>query len=308
MPVIPNFNSWGPQANLGANYIAGARTGASMEQARAEIGLGQQRLAQQATLANMEFDAKRQQLEQATLHDQQKLEVEKQYRISQLGLEQQRIDQSKQRMEMQAQEAARAFEVNNRYRSRFAELGSTDDAARQAALEVGPELGGGSFSAALRDSGQNPDDNVGIGEVDEVPGVPGMKRFKRGPRSYSLMADAPDTATPARPIEGAPGKVLFAGKVLNVAESPEISDARSELKALVAADSKDSIGARYEAQESEGEKLRASAKQVLESYRKRKKRIAELRQEISAAREDSSSGADIPAGLQPKRKYTIVRE
>lgn len=313
MPVIPNFNAWGPSANSGANYIAGARTGASIAEAQAQIGIANQKLQQQATLANMEFAAKQEQRQNAMLLEQQQLEIEKQYKITQLGLEKQRLDSVQQRVDIEAQKAARQFAAQQRYRQRFAELGGTEEAARQAMMEVGPEAGQTSFNAAIRQPAVTPEDDGTIGTSTPAAGMPeGWSVFKRGRNSAQLVPPPKQLANPEIPPTAIPNTdkmVLNNGQVISRGESPAQKIAKVELAALIQQDVKsESFQLPVVEKAAAGKKLTENDKETLKEYQKRKSRIAELRAIVESGGKTSNTAAEIPAGLIKKRKWTPVTE
>lgn len=316
MPVIPNFSAWGPSANTGANYTAGARTGASIAQAQAEIGLAHQKLQQQATLANMEFSAKQEQRQRDELMQQHRLEIEKQMKLTQLDLERQRIDTAKQRVDIEAQKAARAFQAQQQYRQRFAELGGTDEAARRAMMEIGPEAGASSFNAAIRPPSQQQADDPTIGTSTPAAGMPeGFSVFKRGRNSAQLVPPPKprvDASIPPEAIANTDKMVLNSGQVVSRGASPAVEIAKQELRPLIEQDVKQADSVDYVKEKSaKHEKLSESDKSVLERDRKRKARIAELRAIVMSGGGNASTPgeAELPDSVAPKKsKWTKVEE
>jgi len=130
-------------ADPASHLMAGFQAGASIAHAQAALQSEAQR---QAVALTME----QKRLQEQGAYRQQQLEVAKAYHDQVTALQGQRLAAVQSRIQMQTAQAAQRYAAQQAYQKRFAELGGTPDASRQAMLELGPRLGvSGSGMAAL---------------------------------------------------------------------------------------------------------------------------------------------------------------
>lgn len=170
MPVVPSFGSYAPKPDLAGAYLGARRADIAAFQAASDYQLGQQRIAQaaaesQARIAlgqqtlearrvenEMELAAKQATEQRDHLRKQQEAEILKSYRDTQIGMQERRLAIAEAQEQQRIQDAAQAFDQQQYFTKRFAELMSqpnmtSEKAASQAILEIGPEATG--FSSAL---------------------------------------------------------------------------------------------------------------------------------------------------------------
>src|SRR5256885_2428843 len=123
---------------IAQNFTQGLHIGA-------QIRMQRERLSQQAVMENMELQAKREENDKRHLREQQQLEMQKAWHDTQAGLRQRALDEAQQKIDVQTQAAARQFAARRKYEDLFGQSGD----AEQAALEAGPDMGGG-FTAAMQ--------------------------------------------------------------------------------------------------------------------------------------------------------------
>lgn len=153
MPVVPSFSGYAQTPNLAQAYLGGRRIAVEREaiaqranEAASRIALARQELAQEAVANEMRLAATQQAQAREAMQAAQEAEIAKSYRDIQLGMAQRKLALDEQSAAMELQEAARGFDMNQRFQKRFSELSATlgpEQAATRALLEIGPQAGGG---------------------------------------------------------------------------------------------------------------------------------------------------------------------
>lgn len=144
MPIMPTFSGFAGTPNLGANYVAGAGLALrerEMQQqasdAQAAIAMKQQQLAQQSQQAQMEIELKKQQLEQQHLINQQELNIKQQYQQQMVDLNNRKLGQVAEKVNLQTSQAAQKFAAQQRSRTRI----NAGEDPNKVFMEEGPQMG-----------------------------------------------------------------------------------------------------------------------------------------------------------------------
>lgn len=191
MPVIPAFGSFASTPNTAQAYLGGARIAveqqqlaASVAQHSAQLQLEQQRLQQQAQMAEMELAAKQAAQQREELVRQQQNQIENQYKQQMIGLKQREIEQSHQKLVESATAAARQFAASQNYEQAISSKAMTP---QEALFKYGPDMaaGAGFFSAA----GQASRGATDLGGATHVAGLPdNYMQAMTGPNSRQIIA------------------------------------------------------------------------------------------------------------------------
>lgn len=107
MPVIPSFGNFAQTPNAGSAYLGGFKSSVDIAQHAQQLQLERQKLAQAAQVANIEAQSRREIAQMAAMRAQQENEIQKSYQLSQIGLKERELQNTEQRMQIEAQEAAR---------------------------------------------------------------------------------------------------------------------------------------------------------------------------------------------------------
>ena len=132
MPVsypMPNIKP----ADPASHWLQGMQIGASIQNAKNQLDMQQERLA-----------AEERQQEMANQRQKQQMELTAQMQQAQQGLKKAQLEQSGQKLQAVAQAAAQRFAAQQKYQQRVQQLSQAmpmDAASQQAALEIGPAMG-----------------------------------------------------------------------------------------------------------------------------------------------------------------------
>lgn len=279
MPVIPTFSAFASTPDLGGVYTRAAAVASETAQAAARIELEKQKLSAAAVQNQMELNAKMAVAEQNARVEQQQMEVDAAYKQATLGFRQRELDNAEQLSNMKMAEFAREAMASQMFQKRFSELGGDEDAARKAVLEMGPIMGGGGFSAALRSSENGGGSIEGLGEISDIPGRPDLQRFRSGPHSYQIAPKPTAVEDEATPIQGAPGMVRIGNRVARLPESVDQKLDMQDLRVLQEEHAKDP-GKMASQRRKAGEKLSKTQTVMADEYDEREKRINELKSKL----------------------------
>lgn len=179
-----------PPSDPGAQYISAFHAGSA-------VAMEQARLQQEAERSAMAAAEKAQIAQQDALQQQQKIEIEKSYNQSQIGLKKQMLDQAQQKIAQTAQAASRKFAAQEQIKQAIAGGMPADEAYLRFGGEAFNSMAGvGALSKQVRDRA-NP--FVPTGMIEPVTGSPMVQRAP-GQWERGLAADkGPSVSTPMNP-------------------------------------------------------------------------------------------------------------
>ncbi len=191
--IIPSFTGFAATPNTAQAYLGGV---ASSQKDR-QIGLEEQEMAQRAITASqaiqmkqqelqaeqqrnaMQADIAREQLEKKTMIDQQRINIDQQYKEQVTGLQAEKLKTAHQTIQLKVQEAAQKFQAQQNFqltREAMIKSGmSESDATAQAARQWFPQMGmnGSAMSGAMKAQATMP-------EIKATP-VPGAEGYASVP-------------------------------------------------------------------------------------------------------------------------------
>jgi hypothetical protein len=177
--VIPSFSAFAKGPDL-----AGARHNAlslieSARQANASIALQRQKLAQDAQMANMQFQAAQENMRGDAMRRASQLAIDKAYKEAVIGLKERGLSMAEAQAEQQAQAAAQTFAAQQEYRKMIE--GGMD--SNEALQRVGSFLPPQTVSALARTQQQQ---EPPLGQRIDIEGT---NRFgvRSGPQTMTLV-------------------------------------------------------------------------------------------------------------------------
>ncbi len=266
-----------------------------------QMQVEQQRLAQQAQMAQMEWQAKTAIAERNAQREETQLEMTRAYHEAQLGLQQRKLEEQNQLWQIKINDAAEKANAQGMYEKSAQQMIQSGmdprEAYQNAALQFGPKMGlsGSAMGAAMRNQpGAVPD----LGQVSSPEGFPDVHFMKTGRYNVSPL-NIPKDLTHEPAFAGpAPGTIIFNNKLVRV---PDVTrELRVQLNRLEAAHEADREGRMADIKKGDPkQKLTGTDKLFLATYQSRTNKIQDLRKQIEKLRGQSPGMGSMPNRFEP---------
>ncbi len=248
-----------------------------------QMQVEQQRLAQQAQMAQMEWQAKTAIAERNAQREETQLEMTRAYHEAQLGLQQRKLEEQNQLWQLKIDDAANKAQAQGMYEQEAQQLMAQggdmtpQQAYQQAALKWGPKMGlpSGAYSAAFRGT---PGDVPDLGQVSSPAGFPDVHFMKTGRYNVSPLNIPTDLTQQQAQPGPAKGMIIFNNKVYRI---PDVTkQLRTQLQKLEDVQEKDREGHMADMMSRTKQKMDATAKMALDNYNSRARKIQDLSRQI----------------------------
>lgn len=222
MPSYPLPPWLRPPSDLAGDYVAGLHAGAQVAEQQARLNMAAQEAEQQAAVHQ-------QTLQMQMAREQQKLELTRAYHQAQIGLRQDQLQQTQERINLQTQRAAQKLSALSAYKSDVAG-GMTEEQAALRHPEMFESMAG--FGTMARQAQQKT-------FLPTVTNVNGVDFVQESPNRWAPLtrkqggSDQP--FKPRQVVDPATGKVrtdVYASESGQVHAWPKVKDLTKDIKAM----------------------------------------------------------------------------